>query len=134
MQQYGIAQEIEAADRAINAQDFDKVAACYTEDAALVVRPGSIARGRDNIERSFVRISEYFNGSLKVSQGDMVIIEAGDTALVLAKTSIESPGKPDSEFPSQRDAIYVYRKDESGKWLCAIDNSYGFELLQSKPE
>ncbi len=60
----------------------------------------------------------------------MVIIEAGDIALVLAKSFIESPKKLDSDYSKERDAIYVYIKDNNGKWLCAIDNSYGFELLE----
>lgn len=58
-----------------------------------------------------------------------MIIEAGDTALVLSKTYIESPKKLDSEFSSERNAIYVYQKTADGKWLCAIDNFYGVELL-----
>jgi ketosteroid isomerase-like protein len=59
----------------------------------------------------------------------MVVIEAGKTALVLSKTYIESPGKSNSEYSSERDAIYVYKKDVAGKWRCVIDNSYGVELL-----
>lgn len=59
----------------------------------------------------------------------MVIIEAGDIALVLSKTYIESPDKPDSEFSTERKAIYVYKRTTDGKRLCAIDNSYGVELI-----
>jgi len=128
-----IKQEIHAADQAINNKDFNAVAKFYTNEAALVVRPGLLAYGRSDIKEAHKRISEYFNGSLEVSQGDMVIIEAGNTALVLAKTFVKSPGKLDSEYSTERDAIYVYVKDDNGKWLCAIDNSYGVELLQKNP-
>jgi len=123
-------QEIHAADQAINNKDFDAVAKFYTKEAALVVRPGLLAYGRSDIKEAHKRISEYFNGSLEVSQGEMVIIEAGNTALVLAKTFVKSPKKLDSEYSTERDAIYVYVKDDNAKWLCAIDNSYGVELLQ----
>ncbi|WP_308367745.1 MULTISPECIES: DUF4440 domain-containing protein [unclassified Microbulbifer] len=102
----------------------------YTKHAALVVRPGLLANGRREIREAHQKISEYFNDSLEVSQGEMVIIEAGDIALVLAKSFIESPKKLDSDYSKERDAIYVYIKDNNGKWLCAIDNSYGFELLE----
>ena len=64
----------------------------------------------------------------------MLIIEAGDTALVLARTFVKSPEKLDSEYSTERNAIYVYVKDDNGKWLCAIDNSYGVELLQENGE
>ena len=130
MKDHAITQEIHAADHAINRKDFDVVAKSYTQDATLVVRPGQLVSGRSNIREAHKRISEYFNGSLEVSQGDIVIIEAGDTALVMAQTFINSPKKPDSEYPADREAIYVYVRDDSGKWRCAIDNSYGVELLR----
>jgi len=129
MNEHEIAKEISAADQAINNNDFDAISKFYTYDATLVVRPGLVANGREDIKAAHKRISEYFNGSLEVSQGNMVIIEAGNVALVLAKTFIKSPKKQDSDYASERDAIYVYQKDANGKWLCAIDNSYGMDLL-----
>jgi len=132
MSDHTLKQEIAKADQAINERDFDTVASCYTEEAILVVKPGNLVQGREAIKVAHKKISDYFNNSLNVSQGDMVIIEAGDIALVLSKTYIESPEKLDSEFATQRDAIYVYKKVADGKWLCAIDNSYGVELLRNK--
>lgn len=129
MDDHAVKQEIARADKAINDRDFDTVANCYTEDAVLVVKPGTLVQGREAIKIALQKISDYFNDSLKVSQGDMVIIEAGDIALVLSKTYIESPDKLDSEFSTERKAIYVYKKTIDGKWLCAIDNSYGVELI-----
>ncbi|GAB4214548.1 MAG: nuclear transport factor 2 family protein [Synechococcales cyanobacterium] len=130
MDDHAIKKEIAKADKAINERDFDTVAHCYTDNAVLVVKPGTLAQGREAIKVAHQRISNYFNDSLKVSQGGMVIIEAGDIALVLSKTYVESPEKVDSEFPGERDAIYVYKKSSDGTWLCAIDNSYGVELLR----
>ena len=129
MNHQALKQEIHTADQAINNKNFDAVAKFYTNEAALVVRPGLVAYGRSDIKEAHKKISEYFNGSLEVSQGEMVIIEAGNIALVLAKTFVKSPEKLDSEYSTERDAIYVYVKGDNGKWLCAIDNSYGVELL-----
>lgn len=131
MDDHVLKQEIAKADKAINERDFDTVANCYTEDAVLVVKPGTMVQGREAIKAAHQRISDYFNDSLNVSQGNMVIIEAGDIALVLSKTYIESPDKLDSEFSTERDAIYIYKKSADGTWLCAIDNSYGVELLNT---
>ncbi|WP_019507206.1 SgcJ/EcaC family oxidoreductase [Pleurocapsa sp. PCC 7319] len=131
MENHPLKQEIAKADKAIGDRDFDTVASCYSEDAVLVVKPGTLVQGREAIKEAHKKISDYFNDSLKVSQSDMVIIEAGNIALVLSKTYIESPKKLDSEFSTERDAIYVYKKTTDGKWLCAIDNSYGVELLET---
>ena len=129
MNNHPIKQEIEAADKTINNKDFQTIGDFYTKDAVLVVKPGLLAQGRSKIRGAFLKISDYFNGSLEASQGEMVIIEAGNIALVLSQTLVESPLKNDSEYSKERKAIYVYVKDNTGKWLCAIDNSYGVELL-----
>ena len=93
MKHQTLKQEIHVADQAINNKDFDALAKFYTNEAALVVRPGLLAYGRSDIKEAQKRISEYFNGSLEVSQEEMLIIEAGNTALVLARTFVNSPRK-----------------------------------------
>ncbi len=60
----------------------------------------------------------------------MAILEAGDTALVLARTVVSASNLPEIT----RSATYVFRKDGGGRWRCAIDNSYGHELLTSARE
>lgn len=132
MRDHEVLNAVDKADKAVNAGDFETVVQCYASDATLVVAPGTLAKGKEEISQAYLRIAEYFNNSLHVTQEDMVVIEAGDIALVLAKTHIESPNKKDSEFSSDREAIYVYKKDSKGNWLCAIDNSYGVELLTTR--
>ena len=58
----------------------------------------------------------------------MMMLEAGDTVLVLSQTLLDSSNKDESEYSMDRRATYVYRLVD-GKWLCAIDNSYGTTLL-----
>lgn len=120
---------IHQADQAINCRDFDRLMNFYAEDAMLVIAPERYAKGKTQIRKAFDAISEYFNHSLEVEQGKMIFFDMGDIALVLAKTFVRAPGKPDSQFSSERDATYVYRKAPSGEWLCVIDNSYGTALL-----
>lgn len=59
----------------------------YTENAILVVKPGTIAQGKDEIKKAFIAISKYFNNTLEPTQGEMIILESGDTALVISQTS-----------------------------------------------
>lgn len=119
---------IRQADIAIKEERFDDLMNFYTDDAVLVLRPGREAHGKDEIKRAFIVIAEYFKNSLTPSQGNMLFLEAGDTVLVLSQSFVEAEKKKDSEYPSERRATYVYRKID-GKWLCAIDNSYGTSLL-----
>ena len=119
---------IRQADEAIREERFGDLMEFYTEDAVLVLRPGKEAHWKAEIKDAFIAIARYFNNSLVPTQGNMVMLEAGDTVLVLSQTFVEAEKKPDSEYPGERRATYVYRKVD-GKWLCAIDNSYGTSLL-----
>lgn len=120
---------IHAADDAINREDFDAVMAFYTEDATLVVRPGLNASGKDQIRKAFGAIAEHFNHTLQVTQDTLVVIEGGDTALVLGKADIRAKDPSGQDLLLEREATYVFRRDADGVWRCAVDNSYGTSLL-----
>ena len=119
---------VRKADEAINRRDFDAVMEFYSEDAVLVVKPGLLAKGKPAIRKAFAAISEYFNHSLVINQDKLAIIEAGDTALVIARALLQAKLKEKSDFSMERIATYVFRK-EAGAWRCVVDNSYGAELL-----
>jgi uncharacterized protein (TIGR02246 family) len=130
MNRHPLEQLIEKADLAINREDFDTLIELYSDDAVLVVKPGMNATGKAQIRKAFEAIAAYFNHKLEVRQAEMRILESGDTALVLAKTIVSTPGQP----LVNRDATYVFKKEASGNWLCVIDNSYGHELfLHAEP-
>ena len=119
---------IDAADKAIKEERFDDLIEFYTDDAVLVVRPGLEVKGKDAIKSAFIKIAAYFKNSIEPTQGKMLMIEAGDTVLVLSQTLLDADNKESSEYSMDRRATYVYRNID-GKWLCAIDNSYGITLL-----
>lgn len=120
---------IKKCDLAIKQEDFDTLMNYYTDDAILVIKPGMIARGKEEIKKAFVAIAEYFNNSLVPTQGEMVILDTGDTALVISQTLLDADKKK-SDYPMDRRATYVFRKNLQGEWLCAIDNSYGTDVIK----
>src|SRR3954453_1644262 len=119
---------IKKCDIAIKNADYDMLMNYYTDDAILVVKPGMIAKGKEEIKKAFIAIAKYFNNSLQPTQGEMLILETGDTALVISQTLLDAD-KKDSVYSMDRRATYVFKKDAQGQWLCAIDNSYGTDLL-----
>ena len=100
----------------------------YMDDAILVVKPGLEVQGKKAIKEAFIKIAAYFKNSVVPTQGKMIMLETSDTILVLSKTLLDASNKETSEYAMERKATYVYRKI-NGKWLCAIDNSYGTSLL-----
>ena len=120
---------IETCDAAISRRDFDALMAFYAEDAALVVKPGMVARGIPAIRRAFTAISDYFGGRLEVTQGAMEVIEGADNALVIMETRLRYPDAQGGMVDETRRATYVFRKEPCGQWRCTVDNSYGTTLL-----
>ena len=119
---------IKKCDAAIKQENFDTLMNYYSDDAILVVKPGMLAKGKEEIKKAFIAIAKYFNNSLQPTQGEMMILETGDTALVISQTLLDTD-KQDSEYSMDRRATYVFKKNAQGQWLCAIDNSYGTDLL-----
>ncbi len=126
--EHELKQLIQKCDLAIKHEDFDTLMNYYTDDAVLVVKPGMIVRGKDEIQKAFIAIAKYFNNSVVPTQGEMIILEAGDIALVISQTLLAAD-KEDSAYSMERKATYVFKKDPHGEWLCAIDNSYGTDLI-----
>ena len=131
--EYEIKTVIDTCDMLIHQEKFDELVNFYTEDAVLVIKPGMLANGREQIKSAFIKIASYFDNSIKPLEGKMVYLLAGDTVLVLAQTFIEAnqSATAQSEFSMERRATYVFRNID-GKWLCAIDNSYGTTLIDEK--
>jgi uncharacterized protein (TIGR02246 family) len=127
MEKHPVITQIEKADKAIVAEDFDTLLNIYTDDAILVVEPGRNAIGKDAIRKAFEAIAVYFKNGLQVSQKGLKVLEAGETALVLANTVMSAPNLP----TTTRKATYVFTKGENGNWLCSIDNSYGHEIIET---
>lgn len=124
---------IHQADLAIQEERFDDLMEFYTEDAMLVVRPGLEVHGKDAMKQAFIKIAAYFQNSVVPTQGKMTMLEAGDTVLVLSQTFLDADNKDESDYAMERRATYVYRL-VNGKWLCAIDNSYGTSIIDEMGE
>jgi uncharacterized protein (TIGR02246 family) len=131
MSPHALVQVVAQADDAINREDFDRLVEFYAPDGMLVVMPGKHAVGHEALRNAFVRIAEHFNHTLRVSQREVQVLEAGDTALVLARTHVQATMKGGEAYDVERRATYVFRKDAGGVWRCVVDNSYGTDLLQA---
>jgi uncharacterized protein (TIGR02246 family) len=123
-----LAAVIAAADQAINAEDLDALMAFYTDDATLVVMPGRNATGLAAIRKAFAAIAEHFAHTLHVTQLELQPVVGGDTALVLARTRVTATLQDGTAYDQERRATYVFRLTPAG-WRCAVDNSYGTDLL-----
>jgi uncharacterized protein (TIGR02246 family) len=129
MQVHPINAMIAAANDAINREDFDALMDFYADDATLVVVPGRAANGKEEIRQAFMALAEHYQHTLYVSQGDMIVIEGGDNALVIAQTNVRANMKTAAPTMETRNANYVFKRGDDQQWRCIIDNAYGAALL-----
>jgi len=129
MMSHPIQRSIEAADRAIAAEEFDDLMTFYADDAVLVVEPGLVATGKAQIMKTFLAIADHFDHGLRLRHEDASIQETGDTALVVTDAVVEFPGLENAPVTRTRRVSYVFRKSPAGTWLCAVDNSHGAGFL-----
>ena len=128
MSEHAVLTLIKQADKAISAEDYDALMDFYADDAALVVQPGQIVRGKLQIKEAFMAIAKHFKNTLSVAQGKAHVIEGADTALVIMETHLHIA---ETAKPITRRASYVFQRDETCGWLCTVDNSYGTDLLDA---
>ena len=121
---------IQACDKAISAKNYDELMQYYAEGATLVVKPGMVVSGKDSIRKAFIAISDHFQDQLTVEQGEMLVIEGARNALVIMETVLSFPDGQGGIAQLTRRATYVFQYEQE-KWLCAVDNSYGTDLLDA---
>lgn len=124
---------IAAVNDAINREDFDAAMEFYAEDATLVVVPGRAANGKPEIRKALAALAEHYQHTLYLTQGDTIVIEAGDTALVIAQTHVRVNMKTATPSMETRNANYVFKRGDDDQWRCMVDNSYGASLLALPP-
>ncbi len=112
--------------RAINAGDLATAVALYEPDAVLVVQPGQVARGS-------VQLREALNafvalGPTLTSEAQHVL-EAGDVALYLGRWQVRGTDPAGAPVMLKGESTDLLRRQRDGRWLIAIDNPWGPQLL-----
>ena len=60
----------------------------------------------------------------------MLVVEGARDALVIMETVLSFPDGKGGITQLTRRATYVFQYEQE-KWLCAVDNSYGTDLLDA---
>lgn len=117
---------VKKLDEAFGRSDLEAVLAFYEDDAVLVVEPGRLARGKQELKSFFSRV---FALKGVAEQIETNVLESGDIALFTSRwrfTGVTPDGTP---FQKESTATSVFRKGEDGGWRMVIDNSHGPAVL-----
>jgi uncharacterized protein (TIGR02246 family) len=115
-------------DEAFARKDLSGVLSFYEDDAVVVIEPGRVARGKNELTK-FFEFLFTLNGHAKQLQTH--VLEAGEIALFTSKwkfTGTTPDGRP---FEKESVATSVFRRAANGTWRMIIDNSHGPAVLSS---
>jgi uncharacterized protein (TIGR02246 family) len=109
-----------------SAGTIDLLLTLYEDDAVIVPSPGQLAKGKDAI-RDALNNFLALNGEFRIEPP--LVIEAGDTALLMAKWTLTGGSGPDGQnIDLAGQTSDVIRKQAEGDWLFVIDCPFGAAL------
>jgi uncharacterized protein (TIGR02246 family) len=118
---------VELLDEAFNRGDIEAVLSFYEEGATVVVEPGRLATGKDELRRSFEWVLTNIKGIAE--QEKTHVIETGDIALFTSKWKYSGTSADGSSISRESYASVILRKHTDGGWRIVVDNSWGPAVL-----
>lgn len=113
---------------AINRGDLTTAVALYESNAVLVVRPGQLARGAAEIRDA---LAGFVALKATLQSEAQQVLEAHDVALYLGRWSLRGTDPRGQAVLLSGESTDVLRRQPDGRWLIALDNPWGSQLLSS---
>ena len=117
---------VKRLDEAFARADLEGALAFYEDEAVVVVEPGRLARGKDELARFF---AHGFALKVSATQIETNVIESGDLALFTSRWRLAGTTLDGTPFEKESIATSVFRKGADGGWRMVIDNSHGPAVL-----
>src|SRR5215813_1877421 len=111
---------------AINHGDLDSAVALYEKDAVLVAQPGKIARGSEELRRA---LEGFITMKASLRSEAQQVIECGNLALYLSRWSLRGTDPAGKAVTMGGQSTNFLRRQSDGRWLIALDNPWGAEIL-----
>ena len=111
---------------AINRRDLEGAVAAYTRDGVLVVQPGQLARGTAQLRDAlagFIALRPVLRSETQH------VMESEDVALYLGRWSLRGTDPAGNAVVLGGESTDVLRRQPDGRWLIALDNPWGVQLL-----
>src|SRR4030095_10445361 len=114
---------------ALNRGDVETALKLYEPDAALITQPGRLARGSTELRAAL----EQFTALKPTLQTQaQSVVEVADIALYIGRWSLRGADPSGKAIAMGGESSDILRKQPNGRWLIAIDNPWGAQVLQSQ--
>lgn len=115
--------------QAINHADLERAVAAYESGAVLVVQPNQLARGSAQLREAlagFIALKPVLR--FETQQ----LIEAEDVALYISRWSLTGTDPAGKAVVMGGESTDVLRRQRDGRWLIALDNPWGAQILPAR--
>jgi uncharacterized protein (TIGR02246 family) len=114
---------------ALNRGDLEAAVSLYEPTAVLVVRPGEPARGTDALRAA---LSGFIALEPKLSVQAQHVVVADDIALYVGRWSLQGTDPAGQPVSMGGESSDILRRQPDGRWLIALDNPWGAQILQPR--
>jgi len=115
-------QAVELFSRAMNDGDLEGALSLYEPDATFSPQPGQSLTGHAAIREA---LAGFFALRPRITGEVHKVLEAGDTALVMNRWSLEGTGPDGEPVAMEGTSADVVRRQPDGRWLVLIDDPWG---------
>jgi uncharacterized protein (TIGR02246 family) len=112
---------------ALNRGDIDAALSLYETNALLVAQPGQIARGSAELRaalRGFIDLKPRLTSQVQS------VFETCDIALYVGRWNLQGTDPAGREVSMGGESSDILRRQDDGRWLIAIDNPWGSQVLE----
>lgn len=125
----GPATAVSELTRAINQGDVEAALALYEPNAILMAQPNQAARGTTQLREALTRFVAL---KPRLRAEAEYVIEAGDIALYVSRWTLEGTDPSGTGVSMGGESTDVLRRQADGRWLIALDNPWGVQVLGSR--
>jgi uncharacterized protein (TIGR02246 family) len=111
---------------AINRADLNGAVSLYEKDAVLVAQPGQIARGASELKKA---LAGFIAMKAALRSEAQQVVEGADVALYVGRWSLRGTDPAGRPVAMNGESTDILRRQEDGRWLIALDNPWGAQIL-----
>ena len=112
--------------QAINRGDIEAALALYEPNAVLVAQPGHLARGSTELRLALGRFIELKPTLRSETQN---VVEVDDIALYIGRWTLRGTDPSGQVVTMGGESSDTLRRQRDGRWLIAVDNPWGAQIL-----
>ena len=111
---------------ALNRQDLDAALALYEPNAVLVAQPGQLSRGSAELR---VALGQFIALKPTLRSQAQNIIQLEDVALYVSRWTLQGTDPSGRAVAMSGESSDILRRQKDGRWLIAVDNPWGSQIL-----